>query len=171
MRSFASEHPHEVFIGIDPGASGGLAIIGHYCGGINGADATAMPQTHRGAWDWLRTTTAAPKLLAFAAIESNTGYVGGEGNPGSAMFKFGKSHGLLEMALIAAGIPYEQITPNVWQRKLGIPPKKRDEKKSAFKNRLKARAEELFPNVKVTLATADALLIAEYCRRKRKGLL
>ncbi len=30
---------------------------------------------------------------------------------------------------------------------------------------------QLFPKVEVTLATADALLIAEYCRRKQTGTL
>jgi hypothetical protein len=33
------------------------------------------------------------------------------------------------------------------------------------KQRNKAKAEELFPGQRITHATADALLIAEYCRR------
>ena len=75
------------------------------------------------------------------------------------------------MALTAAGIPFEEVTPVVWQRGLGIPVRKKDESRSQFKGRLKAKAQQLFPQVKVTLKTADALLISEYCRRKREGRL
>jgi hypothetical protein len=38
------------------------------------------------------------------------------------------------------------------------------------KNVSKARAQELFPALKITHATADALLIAEYGRRLNLGL-
>jgi hypothetical protein len=87
------------------------------------------------------------------------------------MFNFGANYGALRMALTAAGIPFEEVVPGVWQRGLNIPPRKKTEGKTAWKNRLKAKAQQLFPSVKITLATADALLIAEFCRRKHEGLL
>lgn len=171
--------PPVCYIGIDPGASGGLAALdGAAPGGVRTMLGMAsLSFTERSIWDWLQDMLLhsvgrnfAPGAC-FAVIEKNSGYVGGAGNPGSAMFKFGKSYGLLTMALIAASIPYEEATPGVWQRALGVPPRKHGESKGAFKNRLKTRAQQLFPQVKVTLATADALLIAEYCRRKREGKL
>ena len=151
----------KAYMGIDPGASGGLALI-------DGCEieAVAMPATERDIWLWVSA-----EHVDFAVIEQNTGYVGGEGNPGSAMFKFGRSAGLLTMALVAAGVPYEEITPGQWQKKLGIPPRKKGEAKGAFKNRLKAEAQRLFPRIPVTLKTADALLLAEYARRKAEGKL
>lgn len=106
-----------------------------------------------------------------AIVEQVNGYVGDGGNPGSAMFKFGSNYGQVLMALTAASVPFETITPARWQRGLGVPPRKKGETKSEFKNRLKAMAQRLFPQVVVTLATADALLIAEYCRRARTGTL
>jgi hypothetical protein len=36
------------------------------------------------------------------------------------------------------------------------------------KNVTKRKAQELFPSLKITHATADALLIAEYLRRKNE---
>ena len=37
--------------------------------------------------------------------------------------------------------------------------------KTEWKNKLKAKAQQLFPGEKVTLATCDSLLIAEYGRK------
>ncbi len=160
-----------VSFGIDPGCSGGIAAIW----GAAPCEVHHLSVSDRSPWDWIQNIllhTVGRNFSpgdAFAVIEKNSGYVGGAGNPGSAMFKFGRSAGLLTGFLIAAGIPYEEITPQVWQKALGLPSKKLDEKKGQFKNRLKQKAEQLFPQVKVTLATADALLIAEFCRRKRGG--
>ena len=80
------------------------------------------------------------------------------------MFVFGKGVGHLEMALLAAGIRCEQVTPVKWMGEMGMR-KKGGESRPQFKNRLKALAQRLFPNVKVTLKNADALLLAEYGRR------
>ena len=62
------------------------------------------------------------------------------------------------MALTAAGIPFERVRPQQWQKSLGCLTK-------GDKNVTKRKAQELFPMMKVTHATADALLIAEYGRR------
>lgn len=147
-----------IYLGLDPGASGGIARL---CGST--LNVTAMPKTEADIWTWTKGSI----LPIFAVLEANTGYVGGIGNPGSAMFKFGVNHGLLEMALVAAGIPYRKISPAVWQKGLGIPTRKKGkagESKTQFKNRLKARAQQLYPGAEVTLATADAILIARYCQ-------
>ncbi len=149
------------YIGIDPGASGGLAGVG-----INDI-AIPMPGTERDIWEWIKLKDDKD---TFAVIEKVQGYIG-NGHPGSTMFKFGQSYGGLRMALIAAGIPFEEVQPQKWQKALGITTRGREESKGEFKNRLKARAQQLFPSIKVTLATADAILIAEYCRRFKEGKL
>ena len=157
----------QTYIGIDPGMSGGLAKI--YPSGVS---ADSMPKTEHDIWDWF--DIGGSKM---AIIEKVGGYVGGgEGDKGggrangSAMFKFGTSYGGLRMALIAAGIPFEEIAPQTWQKALKIT-KAKDEAKTQWKNRLKARAQQLFPQLTVTLATADAILIACYCQRKTEGRL
>jgi hypothetical protein len=160
--------PKCLYIGIDPGASGGLASV-LSCGSVV---IESMPPTEQDVWEWFRSQRSfGPSITTFACIEQVGGFIAGNASPGSAMFKFGMSYGSLRMALVAAEIPFEAVTPQRWQKALGVVKRARDESKSDFKNRLKARAQQLFPREKITLATADALLIAEYCRRFREGTL
>lgn len=144
------------YIGIDPGQHGGIAVLL--------ADGTVvevckMPSTPRDLYDFLSQYSKD----SFCVLER----VGGmPGNGGSAMFNFGKGYGHLQMALVALGIPTEDVTPNKWEKtyQLGTCGKFT---KTEWKNRLKAKAQQLFPQLgkKITLATCDALLIAEYGRR------
>jgi crossover junction endodeoxyribonuclease RuvC len=89
----------------------------------------------------------------------------------ASSFKFGRGYGGLRMALIAAGIPFEEVTPQAWQKALAIPKRSKTETPVQWKNRLKALAQQLYPDIKVTLKLADALLIATYCQRKHTGTL
>jgi len=71
-----------------------------------------------------------------------------------------------EMAQQTAGIMGErQKKAQQKQQAMGIPPKKKSHTKTMHKNNLKAKAQQLFPHLTVTLTIADALLIAEHCRR------
>lgn len=172
-----------LYLGIDPGEGGGLALVRTDTLG-RAQPALVMKlegMTHRELWD--RLTSVAPRV-AFALIEKVGGYAGeGEGEKGggaangSAMFKFGASYGMLRMALVAAAIPFEEVPPLAWQRGLGIPPRKRKAKgmvgedRTAWKRRLREMAQRLFPGAvsSITGKTADALLIAEHCRRVRQA--
>ena len=176
--ALSGEHTFDkprVYLGIDPGASGGLAVVYRYGVRDGSVEAVPMPATERDIWDWFVQwkDSGLGRSKPIAVIEKVTGYIGDGGNPGSAMFKFGTSYGGLRMALIAAEIPFEEITPQAWQKASGIFPRKSrgGETKTQWKNRLKSKAQQLFPLVKVTLPTADALLIAEYCMRKHEGRL
>jgi hypothetical protein len=64
----------------------------------------------------------------------------------------------LQAVLTALRVPYERVRPQAWQKAMGCLTK-------GDKNVSKRRAQELFPSLKVTHATADALLIAEFNRR------
>lgn len=168
-----------VYVGVDPGASGGLVALD----GDGWTLSSPMPKTDADLLDWFRSLTRpqSPALEPVAFIEKVGGYIGGVGHPGSAMFKFGESYGRLRMALCAAGIPHTEVQPSIWQKALGIASRKKGKKvrgklvggesKTQFKNRLKARAQQLFPHVKVTLDVADALLIAHYCMLRDQGKL
>lgn len=152
---------YDVFLGIDPGASGGLAVL------VSGAvGVTPMPKTERDVWEWVLAVSRRGET--FAVIEKVHAM---PGNGVSGMFKFGMGYGGLRMALIAAGVPFEDVTPQAWQKSMGITQRGKTETKPQFKNRLKAKAQQLFPEKEVTLSTADALLIAEYARRKMTGIL
>lgn len=143
------------YLGIDPGASG--AIIGISSEGWFGGK---MPPTVADISEMVEEL----RYAKFAVIERLWGYAG-DRNTGPTMFKMGRNYGNLEMALAHSDIPYEEVTPRAWQKALGITARKKTESKGEFKNRLKAKAQQLFPQVKMTLAICDAFLIAEYCRR------
>lgn len=151
-----------IFVGVDPGQAGGLVAI------EQSLMVTQMPKTERDIWDWFQKVEEKryPGQKMVALIEKVHSM---PGNGVASMFKFGKGYGGLRMALIAAGIPFEEVNPRQWQKALGVAPRGKTESKTEFKNRLKALAQQLHPNVKVTLATADALLIATYCQRKHGG--
>ncbi len=145
-----------IFIGIDPGKSGGIAAV----------DArgkaflvTPMPQTERDILDWLtiaKHEDSPRAVLEFVRSSPQMGV--------SSAFTFGAGYGGLRMALVAVGIPFDQVTPPKWQAAMQC-------RSRGDKNITKRRAQELFPDVKVTHALADALLLAEYGRRVQLGLL
>jgi len=73
-------------------------------------------------------------------------------------FKLGRHYGMLRAFLTSYGISFTEATPQKWQRAMGC-------LTGGNKNVTKKKAQELFPDVKVTHAIADALLLAEYARR------
>lgn len=157
----------QAYLGVDPGASGGVALIGH-----SKTITKKMPDTPKDVWDLFDSLAlwARGNYGVFAVVEQVGGYVGGAGNTGSAMFKFGQNYGTVLTAMIGNGIQFEMATPRKWQGAFSLK-KGAGEKKGPWKARLKAKAQQLFPDVDVILQTADALLLAEYIRRKRTGTL
>lgn len=152
------------FLGIDPGATGGLVLLTTESLIVT---ALKMPETEVDLWQFLGTWGTSPVT---AVVEQVGGYVG-KSQPGSMMFAFGKGYGAILMGLVAAGIPFSKITPRPWQKALGIPSKPKEMKKPEWKRKLKSIAQERFPKIVVTGWMADALLLADYCRRKELGLL
>lgn len=148
-----------IYVGIDPGQAGGLAMID------KNVDVIKMPSTDLDIWNWFSSLKS---KKCFAVIEK-VHSMPGQGV--ASTFKFGMAYGSLKMALTASGIAFEEVTPRKWQKALGIVPRAKTESKTEFKNRLKAKAQQLFPDIKMTLSICDALLIAEYNRRNQNGIL
>lgn len=153
-----------VYLGIDPGVNGGLSWIRNRV-----VSTSKMPESNEEILFLLRKLKW--EGVVEAVIEKVWGYVG-KGSAGPHMFKLGANYGSLKMALLASDISLiEECPPRNWQKSLGIDPRiknrkdKKGETDTEWKNRLKRKAQQLFPEIKVTLATADSLLIAEYCRR------
>ena len=149
-----------IYIGIDPGQAGGLALID---GVVNCVTAIKMPNTESDIWHWF---SKVGNSQCFAIIE-RVHSMPGQGV--ASTFKFGQGYGGLRMALIAAGIPFEEVSPRSWQKYLNVTSRDKMETKTEFKNRLKAKAQQLFPQFDVTLMTSDAILIAEYNRRSHRN--
>ena len=154
------------YIGIDPGLSGGIAYVDE----DGTAAAWPMPPTHKEILDLLDWLSENETLICVAMLER----VGATPQMGVvSAFTFGKGYGALQMALAARHIPYDQVAPVKWQNVMECrtPKDRRAELGHKDKNINKRRAENLFPRLKVTHATADALLLASYARRIDRGLL
>lgn len=140
-----------LFAGLDPGVNGGIAIVDNTGIVVRVSKMPATDQEVLDLFSWVpprRTITRA--VIERVSSSPQMGVV--------SAFTFGKGYGALRMALTANLIPYEEVTPRRWQSALGCLTK-------GDKNVSKARAQQLFPSIKVTHAIADALLLAEYCRR------
>lgn len=137
------------YIGVDPGLSGGIAVL-HHSGSVEVI--AKMPETERDIFELFRAHSALSRgMLEFVRSMPDQGHTGA--------FTFGRGYGGLRMAMVAADIPFDEVTPQKWQQAMGCRTK-------GDKNISKRRAQELFPSVpKMTHAIADALLIAEYGRR------
>jgi Holliday junction resolvasome RuvABC endonuclease subunit len=143
----------KAIIGIDPGSNGGIAWItsdGKSC-------VEKMPDTLQDLWELIDSIASVCKYEnRCACVKAYIEAVSSSPQMGVvSSFSFGRGYGNLEMALTAAGIPFERVRPQVWQKALGCMTK-------GDKNVSKSKAQELFPDRKVTHATADALLIAYY---------
>jgi hypothetical protein len=142
------------FLGIDPGVSGGLAILdGDY------RAAFKMPVTDGDLLDALVGWSDGGVRQVKAVIERAIPF----SRPGAKIgvvsaFTSGRGYGRLLMALTAARIPFDEVMPVKWQTALSC-------RTRGDKNVSKRRAQQLFPALKITHAIADALLLAEYARR------
>jgi len=150
-----------ITIAIDPGQSGGLAWQDEY----GQTQSCKMPATEGDVVDMLSSMSISAPATAY--VEKVGGFVRprdgkSEGQPGSAMFTFGRGVGVLHGALLALGVRVVEVTPQKWQTHIGIGTSKGSATKTAWKNKLKSEAQRRFPCQKVTLSTADALLMLEY---------
>lgn len=148
-------------IAVDPGKSGGIAI---WPEGAHFPTAFAMPETDGDLVLELRTLKDASTAEPVAFIEQVTGFRPGRKQPGSHMFTFGENYGFIRAVLQTLGFRIELVRPQQWQRALALGTSSGLEPRD-WKNKLKTKAQQLYPSCKVTLKTADALLLLEYARR------
>ena len=142
-----------VYIGLDPGAKGAIACID--CAGDYVAHVDLGIATLAEAAEFLREF--GPRALA--ALESVS--PGPAMGRGSAM-KLGRAEGELRGLLVALQIRHQCVAPSAWQGALGC--RTRGDKRVTLR-----QAQARWPHVPMTVSgksqPADALLIAEWCRR------
>ena len=141
-----------LYVGVDPGGSGGFGIIpptpGH-------AWCQKMPETEADIWQFVENLNWHREHDTVVACIESVHSMPKQGVASS--FTFGQNFGALRMALTAAKFKWHLVTPQKWQKAMGCMTR-------GDKNVSKAHAQRLFPHLKLTHATADAMLIAEYCR-------
>ena len=164
-----------IIIGIDPGKNGGIAKID--IPEMNFRDPViveAMPDTahelHKKLADLVDLDAFSSGYHGMAYIEKiSTAFWGGARNTGELM----RNVGWCEMALAAHKIPFIEVPAKAWQKAVGankapaklvknMTPSEQSAWYRQKKNHNKILAQKLFPQIKVTHAVADALLIAYY---------
>ncbi len=141
---------HDLIVGVDPGASGGVCVM------RPGGEVVAvfkLPVTAVEMREVLRPYVDEydSPMLFVELVQPHPGKVR------SGMHKLMKCAGALEGVAVTLGFAFREVPPAVWQRKHNCLTK-------GDKNVSKAKAMELFPKHKITLWSADAMLIADYGR-------
>jgi hypothetical protein len=148
-----------LFLGVDPGLSGGIAAVWED-GQLH--QANKMPVTDADLFALFVALVEGAQAGRARAVLERVGAWPGMGCVSA--FTFGRGVGALQMALHAAGVPFDLVMPNKWQKEMGC-------LSGRDKNVTKRRAQQLFPTMRVTHALSDALLLAEYCRRRECGII
>jgi hypothetical protein len=146
------------YIAIDPGVGGGIAYIDTDIGSVH---AFPMPDTLHDLERQLQIlceNADGPFLPASIVFLEELPKFAGKMS-GSSMATMFRNYGRIEGILAAYGARIEYLPPKKWQQVLGLGNKKTHGNR--WKAHLKGRAQALYPQLTVTLKTADALLILE----------
>ena len=164
----------KIYIGIDPGASGGIAAIQHGTYPKQNERVKWMMDT----WAWKDchlshmvlhhlTTVDNGKNIIRAWLE-NVHAFPTDGR--SSAFKFGMNFGMWKGLLHAHLIDFQLVVPQLWMNEYLRDGEKLPKEKKDRKNKLKEWAIEIATNLhyegRVTLKTADAILIANCLSNK-----
>jgi hypothetical protein len=157
-------------LGIDPGLNGGLALITE-----DGIVTETIPTIGAEKGKTILIPALKNWLLEqkidHAYLESVHAIFGASAG---STFKFGVVLGIIQGILSACGISFEMVDPKVWTREMhrGVVGKLKSKQKSEI------AVSRLFPNVdlkesprctRIHDGMMDALLIAEYGRRRMTG--
>lgn len=150
-----------VFIAIDPGASGAIAV--------RDSDGRVfvdnMPDTLRDISDHIdslvEVTSFKERQNCHVYLEDVGYHV--IGNNASASAKFARHVGSIEGILTAFVFPWQAVRPQAWMKHFGTLPKDKKDRK----NRIKELMQRRYPHIKVTLANADALAILTWVIEKQ----
>ena len=147
---------YNYIIGIDPGASGGIASTDGQT-----VSTAAMPSdlTELGTFlQWVRENYVSP-LILLEKINIRHDDLAERGK----VFRIQKmieNYANLKAVITLSGIPLAEVHPLTWQSRLGL--RKTGEEKAERKRRYKEVAQRHYPSVKATMKTCDALLIMRY---------
>ena len=159
----------ETVLGIDPGVNGALAVLHNGRARVHDVPVEQVKTgrtkrkrfLERQMWEIVRgiRNEAGTVVAAIEDVGPNPSF------SALANHALGRGAALWEMALIAAGIPFERVRPYRWKATVGIA-------RGADKGAARIVAQELFPDLYDSLKRvsdhdrADALLIAEWRRRQ-----
>jgi len=157
----------KTYVGVDPGASGAIVALTP-----DGTIVYSEKFHDRGPKELYDIVHQVVQPLSHVCMELVTPSPPQDGparRSGTlSMFNFGKNVGHLEVSVLTAVTDgrLRMVTPATWQKCFGLYGMGKMDR-TTKKNIHKAKAIELFgtQGKAITHANADALLIAEYCRR------
>ena len=145
-----------IWIGIDPGAKGAMALVG----GKDGPEIIPFDQKNYIDRLWMYQLDDNDMICCIESVHS----ISGQGIASS--FKFGQAYGWLLGMLDSIGIPYQTISPQKWKKEFGL---------TSDKAQSVEVCKRLYPGVnlfrtersrKEDDGMAEALLMATYAKRK-----
>lgn len=151
-----------IYIGIDPGKNGGIAIIKTLVNKIEQVGVNCYSDENL-----LGILKDTEKYIQVVCYLEHVHAMPKQGV--SSTFNFGMNFGFIQGVLKAYGIPYELVTPQKWKKEFSC---------TSDKNTSIEVCKRLFPNVNLKATErckkdhdgmAEALLIAEYGRRHYNG--
>lgn len=146
------------FIGIDPGQSGGIAVIRSTSTFVTFAKFKGQSEQDMvNMFNGIKVECAHPVVYLEQVHAMPRQGV-------SSTFKFGASYGFLRGLCVSQGFKINDVTPQKWQKALGC-------LTGGDKNVSKRKAQQLFPALahRITHAVADALLLAVYAEQVTNG--
>jgi len=152
----------QTLITIDPGASGGIAVFTR-----NGVQAVKMPKSVAEMNDYFQyINNTYENVVVF--IEKVQAYISDDAEPGKkfAINKMLANYQQILTVVKLCGFRYVEVYPISWQTTMGLKIKGEDETKTERKNRYKDFAQNIFPELKVTLQTSDALCLIQFALLK-----
>ena len=153
-------------IGIDPGASGGIAVY------IPGRLTKTLkmpkdPKDFRAFISYYRENFQPIVFIEKLSVRPDDVSVSNDRAAMGKMYRIQKMMANFEQMkaiMEVEGVPFVLTHPMTWQTKLTIRERGWHEEKAERKNRYKERAAALYPGVKITLWNADALLLMHFGR-------
>ena len=148
-----------IYIGVDPGAKGGYALLG------SDGSITGYPWDAEAFVKHMRTATMMRDMEGHSLIAcvEKVGAMPGQGV--TSMFTFGTNYGYIQGVLSAFGIPFQLVSPHVWKKSYGL---------DSTKQKSIDVCKRLFPDLNL-LATersrvpsdgiAESALLALYAKR------
>lgn len=151
-------------IGIDPGASGGIAV---YVPGAN-VKTMRMPKDLAALGDFFKyyRENYAP-IVFLEKLSLRPDDVSAQGNRLGKLFRVQKmmaNYEHLKALIEVSGIPYVLTHPLTWQTRLKLRERGEHIDKAERKRNYKYVASKWYPGVQVTLWNADALLLMHFGR-------
>ena len=151
----------KIYIGIDPGSKGGIAVI---------TDTKIVSLSLYDSFQIAHILSQIYGEYKENGIMCTLEKVHSMPRDGvKQAFKFGENYGFVKGTLMALGIPFQEVPPQTWKKEYSL---LNTTKQDSIK-----RCKELFPNVnllpterckKESDGLAEALLICEYGRRHFK---